>query len=474
MAREILYLKIAQSIADQIRNGTLRLGDKLPSIRSAQKLYSVSLNTIKQAYLELESRSLIEPTPKSGYFVSKTSQRKMALPSVVVINNAEKDQTPEALISKVFGAHANPDVTQLALGVPGKDFLPLAKLNKTLLKIIREKSDNGSNYELVQGNEHLRREVAKWSMVFEGKMAADDLVVTSGAMNAIYHCLMATTKPGDAVAIESPAYFGIIQAVQMLGLRVIEIPTHPVYGIDLDALKKVLPEISACCFVTDFNNPMGFLMPDDNKKELVRLITQYNIPLIEDDVYGNLYFGPNRPKPCKYYDEAGLVLWCHSISKTLAPGYRVGWTAPGKYKDKVIHQRLVQTISSPSLYADVIADFMEHGRYDFHLQNFRSKLYDNYLKIEHAVADYFPDNTKMSQPKGGFMLWLELDNRIDTAELYNTALRQKISFAPGRLFSMHNRYTNCLRLNYAIGWTDRVEHDLDKLGKMTKNSILKK
>ncbi|TPD71227.1 aminotransferase-like domain-containing protein [Flavobacterium microcysteis] len=469
--KETLYLKIAKIIEEQIQNETLRLGEKLPSIRSAQKLYNVSINTAKQAYLELESRSLIESRPKSGYYVSKTSQRKLALPTVAKISGTEKEKTPEDLIDKVFGTIAKSDFTQFALGIPGKNFLPLAKLNKSLINTIRRRNDGGTNYEPVQGNEHLLREVAKWALVLEGKITEDDLVITSGAMNAIYNALMAVTKPGDSVAVESPVYFGFLQAIQLLGLKAVEIPTHPIFGVDLDALKKVLPNIAACCFVTNFNNPLGFQMPDENKKELVRLITEYNVPLIEDDIYGNLFFGAERPKPCKFYDEAGLVLWSGSVSKTLAPGYRVGWIAPGKFKDKIIRQKLVQTVCNPSLYSDVIADFLEHGRYDHHLRTFRNKLYANYQQIQRAVETYFPDNTKISQPKGGFMLWLELDKRICTEDLYDAAGSQKINFAPGRMFSQYNQYNNCMRLNYALEWTDRVENDLEKLGKLIKNSI---
>ncbi|PIF43884.1 DNA-binding transcriptional MocR family regulator [Chryseobacterium sp. 52] len=471
MSKDVLYLKIAKSFTEQIKSETLLCGDRLPSLRSAQKLYNVSLNTVKQAYMELESLSLVESRPKYGYFVSQTFPRKLALPSVAPMKLAEKKNTPEDLIGKVFGTLDGTDVTQFALGIPGKSFLPLAKLKKSMVNVIKRKNDSGTDYEPVQGNEYLRREVAKWALVLEGKISEDDFVITSGAMNAVYTCLMAVTKPGDSVAVESPVYFGVLQAIQQLGLKVVEIPTHPIYGVDLDALKKVLPTLSACCFVTNFNNPLGFQMPDENKKELVRLITEYNVPLIEDDIYGNLYFGAERPKPCKFYDEAGLVMWVGSVSKTLAPGYRVGWVAPGKFKEKVIRQKLVQTVCSPSLYPEVIADFLEHGRYDHHLRMFRNKLYANYLQIQKSVTQYFPDNTKISEPKGGFMLWLELDKRICTEDLYDEAMSHKINFAPGRMFSQYNQYQNCMRLNYALEWTDRVESDLEKLAKMIKKRI---
>ncbi len=471
MKKEVLYLKIANIIEEQILNETLKLGDKIPSIRTVQKNYNVSINTVKQAFLELESKSLIESRPRFGYFVSKTSQRKFSLPSVAELKLVEKEKHPEDLISKVFDILNHKEVTPFSLGVPEPKLLPISKLNKSLINTIQRMDDSGINYEPVQGSLNLRNAVAKWSMVFEGKLKEDDLVTTSGAMNGIFNCLMAVTKSGDTIAIETPVYFGLHQIIKALGLKAIEIPTHPVTGIDLDELKKVLPKISACCFISNFSNPLGSLMPDEHKKELVKMLTERNIPLIEDDIYGNLFFGLERPKPCKYFDEEGIVMWIGSVSKTLAPGYRVGWIAPGKYKDKIIRQKLIQTISTPSLYQETIADYLENGRYDHHLRNLRKILYSNCLQFQRAIEDCFPENTKISQPQGGFMLWLELDKKIDTAELYDIAISQNISFAPGRMFTQHNQYNNCMRINYALEWSEKLKNDLKLLGNIVKNSL---
>jgi DNA-binding transcriptional MocR family regulator len=468
MRKEALYLKIAKVIEEQIDSETLKLGDKLPSIRTIQRIYNVSINTAKQAFLELESKSLIEPRPKSGYFVSKTSRRKFSLPTVGKLKSSLDEKNPQDLISKVFETLKDKDIRQFSLGVPDKSLLPIAKLNKGMISAIRNMDDSGTSYEPTQGSVNLRRTIAKWSLVLEGKLSEDDIVTTSGTMNAIYNCLLAVTQRGDTIAVETPVYFGILHVAKSMGLNVIEIPNHPITGIDLEALKKVLPRLKACCFISNFSNPLGCLMPDEHKKELVRMLTERNIPLIEDDLYGNLFFGATRPKPCKAFDEAGIVLWCGSVSKTLAPGYRVGWVAPGKYKDKIIRQKLLQTISTPSLYQEVIADFMDHGRYDHHLRTFRAKLYNSCLQFQRAIEDYFPYNTKISQPQGGFMLWLELDKKIDTAKLYDIAINQKISFAPGRMFSLHNQYNNCMRLNYGLEWNEQVDLDLKRLGSIVK------
>ena len=471
MPKEILYLKIAKIIEDQIASGTLQIGDKLPSIRTVQKIYDVSINTVKQAFLELESKSLIESKPKSGYYVSQNFNTKLALPSISKLNLSDKDKTPEDLISKVFNTLTNKDITLFSLGVADKSMLPIAKLNKGVVKAMRTLEDSGTGYEPAQGNINLRRNVAKWSFTWNGHLTENDIVTTSGALNSLFYCLLTVTKRGDTVAIESPVYFGILQMIKSLGLNIIELPAHPITGIAIEDLKKVVPKIKACCLVSNFNNPLGSCMPDENKKEVVALLTQHNIPLIEDDLYGDLFFGASRPKPCKVYDEAGIVMWCGSVSKSLAPGYRVGWVSPGKFKDKLIRYKLLHTMSSPPLYQEVVADFMEHGRYEHHLRGLRNTLYSNYLKFQSAIEKYFPENTKISKPQGGFVLWLELDPKIDTAILYDIAIQHNISFAPGRMFTQHEQFNNCMRLNYAIKWDEKVEASLKKLGQLIKNEL---
>ena len=471
MAREILYLKIAKILEEQILSETLRIGDKLPSVRSLQKMYNISLNTAKQAYVELESKSLIESRPKSGYYVSMTSKRKSALPSKSNPIQSERSNTQENLTHKVYDALRDKSIRQFSLGVPDESLLPIAKLNKGIVKVMRTLDGSGTKFEPVQGSVNLRRNIAKWSLVMEGKLTEEDIITTLGTMNAIYLCLNAVTKPGDTIATESPVYFGTLQLAKSMGLNILELPTHPITGVDLDALKKNIHKINVCCFTCNFNNPLGSLMPDEHKKQLVEMLTFHNVPLIDDDLFGVLHFGDTRPKLCKNYDEAGIVMCCGGVSKSLAPGYRVGWIEPGKFKEKIIWQKLVQTVALPSLFQEVIADFMENGRYDHHLRKLRNTLHTNCLKFQRAIEEYFPENTKISQPQGGFFLWLELDKQIDTVELYDFAIKQKTSFTPGRLFTEHNQFNNCMRLSFALQWDDKVEMDLKRLGNIVKHAI---
>lgn len=471
MKKETLYMKIADIIEKQIFNGTLKLGDKIPSIRILKQLHNVSINTIKQAYLELESKSLIESIPKTGYFVSKVSQRKLPLPTVALIDDSKGTKTRVDLITKVFDTLNNAEITQFSLGVPDPNLLPIQRLNKTLITVNSQLSNGGTNYQSAQGSQNLRNTIAKWSMFFNGSLTGDDFVTTSGAMNALYYCLSSVTKPGDTVAVESPVYFGILQLIKSLNLKVLEIPSHPNTGMDLNILQKSLSKIRACCVVSNFSNPLGSLMPVENKMALVSMLAEKDIPLIEDDLYGSLYFGSERPLPCKAFDENENVMYISAVSKTLAPGYRVGWVAAGKYKNEIIKRKLLTTISTPSLYEETIANFLDHGKYDHHLRSLRKTLNFNYLKYKDTIEQYFPEDTKISTPKGGYMLWLELNKNIDTAKLFDYAIQKNISFAPGRMFTQHNQYNNYLRLSFALEWNEKLKEELILLGELIKTSV---
>ena len=201
------------------------------------------------------------------------------------------------------------------------------------------------------------------------------------------------------------------------------------------------------------------------------MLAEHDIPLIEDDLYGDVFFGHSRPKPCKAFDEKGLVLWCGSVSKTLAPGYRVGWIAPGKFKDAIIRQKHIHLISTPTLNQEAIANFMENGRYENHLRKLRHELHSNSLHLAQAITDYFPEDTKIITPQGGFMLWVELNQRTDTTELYYKAMQHKISIAPGRMFTLHDQYRNCMRLSFGQQWSPFIEERLQVLGSVIKESF---
>lgn len=473
MEQSFLYLNIADAIANQIRTGVLREGDKLPSVRMLCTEHQISMNTAKRVYLELEALALVESKPQSGYFVSNLFYAEVPLPQVsnpiFLANNKE----PREIIRKVYANMGNRALTLFSYSTLYDDFLPLAKMKKEILTASRTLVNGGIEYDSVQGNINLRRMIAQRSITWGGSIKEEDIITTNGSMSAISLCMLALGKPGDTIAIESPCYPGIFQLAIDLGFKVIELPTDPATGIKIEALRDAVDHIDMCLLISNYNTPLGSCMPDENKKEIVELLAKHNIPLIEDDVYGDLYFGTQRPKCCKAFDTTGNVLWCSSVSKTLAPGYRVGWVSAGKYKDKIMHQKLVHAISTPPLMQEAVASFMKSGNYDKHLRKIRKDIYSNYQKYLNTIITSFPIGTKVNRPQGGLSLWIEFDEKIDAMDLYDLAIAENISIAPGRMFTVQEQFENCIRLCIGLPWSEEVEEKLKRVGALSKK-LLKK
>jgi len=468
-----LYLQVAVGIEKMIADDVLKIGDKLPSVRMLSEEYGISMGTAFQAYYHLEGKGLIESRPKSGYYVRFNHRRFPEMPRQMRPEPISHDVSVKEMISSIYMDIAAPDVINFALAVPDISLLPAAKLNKSVVHALRNSKDHCINYEHTQGNLELRKQIARLAFNWGGKVQPEEVIVTSGCLEAITICLRAVTNPGDTVAVECPTYFGIYQAAETLGLKVVEVTSCSVNGIELDCLEKAIENysIKACIVVPNFNNPLGSCMPDENKKKLVDIITKHNIPLIEDDIYGEMYFGKSRPKTCKYFDKKGLVMHCSSLSKSLAPGYRIGWTIPGKFFEEARQIKRGLNITSPSLTQAAVAHFLKIGRYEYHLKNLRKALHTQCLRYMQAIIEYFPPDTKISRPHGGFVLWLQLNKKINSFKLRTEAMKHKISIVPGRIFSANCNYSHFIRISFGKPWSEDVDYGLMMLGKMIRKMM---
>ncbi len=472
-SKEHLYMQVSQGIQKLIEDDVLRIGDKLPSVRELSDKYGISMGTAFQAYYDLEGKGLIEARPKSGYYVRFSHRRFPQLPESLPINITPHEVSVNDMIEAIYGDIAAKDVINFSLAVPDVSLLPSAKINKSVIYALRNNKDSCVSYENTQGNLELRKEISKLAFNWGGKIKPDEIVVTSGCLEAIIMCLKGITKSGDTVAVESPTYFGINQALESMDLKVVEIVSEPVTGMNLDNFQKAIKrnKIKACIVVPNFHNPLGSCMPDDNKRKLVEIITANKIPLIEDDIYGELYFGKTRPKTCKYFDREGWVMYCSSLSKSLSPGYRIGWTIPGQFLEDVKQIKRIHNISCPTLTQATMAHFLKNGRYEYHLKNLRKALHTQSLKYVQGIIQYFPSDTKVSRPKGGFILWLELNSKIDAFKLQIEAKKHKISITPGRLFSSGNNYSNYIRISFGKPWDKDVDYGLMIVGRLIKKMI---
>jgi DNA-binding transcriptional MocR family regulator len=470
---QVLYEQVAERLKQLITDGTLQPGDRLPSVRKLRKQLSVSTSTVLEAYRLLEDRGLIVVRPQSGYYVKQTALSLPQEPSTTAPPRQASD-IDISLAFQVINAMRDPSLVQLGAALPALEHLPLAQLNRLMGKVLRENPQLSHSYGTPLGCPELRAEFAKRMLDAGCSVHPDQMVITNGANEAIYLCLQALTQPGDTVAIESPTYFAVLEALKALQLKALTLPTHPRDGVSLSHLEEALQtrQVKVCLLVSNFSNPLGSCMDDVKKKRLVELLNQYDIPLIEDDVYGDIYFEGVRPKAIKAFDTENRVLYCASVSKTLSPGLRIGWCAGGHFHRQVCQMKSIlnqNTAMAPQL---TVAAFLSNGGYDRHLRHLRRAYQDQVTRMQQAICDYFPAETCVTRPTGGHVLWLEMPTGFDAMRLYQEALEHRIAIAPGRMFSASGHcYSNCFRLNAAVPWSETVDQAMQTLGHLAKRQL---
>jgi len=442
----------------------------VPSVRKLSAQLSVSVSTVLQAYRILEDRGRIEARPQSGYYVRPPLAPAAAVPRVSRPSSVPTKVTVGSLIMEMLKLSTQPGVAPLGGAIPPDQCLPTKQLNRIQAAIARRTSRGSNFYDLPPGCKELRVQVARRYIDAGCALSPDELITTCGCTEALNLCLRAVARPGDVIALESPAYYGHLQIIEALGMRALEIPTCPQDGVSLDALRFALDDkpVRACLFVTNFQNPTGAVMPDETKRELVELLAARDVPLIEDDIYGDLGFDlRGRPKVCKAYDAGGNVLLCGSFSKTLAPGARVGWCAPPpRWRDALEELKVTTTMATPSLPQLAIAEFLASGGYDHHLRKVRRYYAQQVQLVSAAVQRAFPEGTRVTRPAGGHVLWVEMPPRVDALDLHARALERKINIAPGPIFSAKGKFRNFIRLNCALRYDEMIERALITLGRL--------
>lgn len=461
------YEHVAERIASLIDAGTLRVGDRIPSVRAMSQQLGVAIGTVLHAYRLLEDRGRIEARPQSGYYVRAALP---PLPEPRVSSPPAQPQRPTIgrLVVRMSMLSTDPEMVPLGGAIPTADCLPTRQLNRLSAAIARRSKRGLNTYDLPPGCRELRVQVARHYMDAGCAMSPDDVLTTCGCQEALGLCLRAVAGPGDVIAVESPVFYGHLQTIEMLGMKALEIPTDPREGVRLDALEQAIKQkkVAACAFVPNCHNPLGFTMPTERKQALVELLSKHKLPLIEDDIYGDLSFDAHRPTVCKAFDRDGTVMLCSSFSKTLAPGARVGWCAPGIHMEKVQQLKLCTTLATPTLPQLAIAEYLAVGGYAHHLRKMRKLYQDQVAVFSHLIERHFPKGTRLSRPAGGYVLWVELPPAVDSVELFERAVTMKINVAPGPLFSATGKYRNCLRISCAAPRSPRLDWAIQTLGRL--------
>ncbi len=461
------YIQLASEIEQKILNGTYPPGAKLPSIRKLHRQSNLSMTTVYQAYVELETMGLVEVKPKSGYYVNPVSLKKLQAPVFEKISSPPQEVRLSSMINSVVSAINDPHLLPLGMTVTDTSLLPFKQFARILKDLNRNDVKTMLSYSLSEGYPELRRQIAQRTLgVIEG-ISSEDIIITNGCMEAVALSLLAVAGPGETIAIEAPTNFSFLQLLKELGILVAEVPTDPHTGVMIDELEKIIRQndIRACLFMPSFHNPLGTMMPDRNKRQLMRLLGSYEIPVIEDDISSEVFFGEQRPLPLKAFDKHHLVLTCSSYSKTLAPGLRIGWVIPGRrYREKIQSLKAGVSVTSSTLDQYLVARFLASGAYERHLRSLRSSLKKQMHRTVFAIQKYFPPLTRLAVPNGGSLLWVELPGNVNSQEVYREARNLHISIIPGIVCSNTRQFENYMSISYGMPFSQEVEQGIKTLG----------
>jgi DNA-binding transcriptional MocR family regulator len=463
----LLYLKMALRFAQMIANGAIKAGQRLPSVRDSATQNDISVATVVQACRYLEERGLVQPRPRAGYFVTPASQTKAA-DLVRKISQQPGGQTKEGTTSAL-----TPDVMPAIVSFAGyspkdKDFFDGDRIRVALSRATRMKRHSLTEYKSDAGTLALRNAVALRALHLGCALKAEDIVITSGCINAVAMCLQTVTQPGDLVAVESPTFFGFLDLLASLNLKVLALPTHARSGVSLPALQLALDTqpIKAVLLAPTLSNPLGSVMPLTQKRTLARMMAQYKVPLIEDVVFNDLLATDSRRRAVKAYDSEGWVMTCGSFSKTVSPGIRLGWVHAGRWSKAVATLKRIQGGSTNVVLEYALADLLTQGNYEAHLRRLCSLMK---LRLGHArrvVLACFPQGTRVADPPAGYTLWVELPQGLDSMVLFSRCKKIGIIVGPGLLFCASQRYRHCLRLSFAGAWGPLEQSALTEVGRL--------
>lgn len=461
-----LYVKLAKKIEYAIQVGTYSPGDRLPSLRKCAQDHSVSLSTVLEAYRSLEDARLIECRPKAGHFVTAPVQRASEADACALPSWSAAVEVA-TLIETMMGSASTPDLVSFGSGYPSCDLMQ-AEMKRAVLHAVQRGAATLGYDPTTPGEDALRKAIARRTLAMGCTLAPRDIILTTGATESVSLCLMAVTKPGDTVAVESPTSFGFLRTLAVLGLNALEIPSHPIHGLSVDALALALrtTRVSAVLVTPTLSNPMGTCMPLAERERLVQLLARYGIPLVEDVIYNDLVKNDLYRRAVKSYDKEGTVLLCGSYSKTIAPGLRVGWLYAGTFSTQI--RTLKSAISGSNCLINelALAELLTESSYNRRLRALHHAYRASFAEAHRIITRAFPKGTRVNDPIGGSILWVELPGELDSLALFKACLQEQILIAPGTMFSVSDSYRHCLRISVPRSWNSAYSRALVRIGEI--------
>jgi DNA-binding transcriptional MocR family regulator len=465
-----LYLQLAGRYRQAIESGALLPSQRLPSVRALMRTHDVSLSTALQACRVLEEQGWVEARPRSGYFVRRPARSSIAPlrepESLAAFDPSDYVGMHDRTSMYVAKCAAQPIKVNLGGAVAAPEAYPMEILQRAMTRVLKQQPGLLVQPVPIHGESALRQVLAQRALEVGVQVSPDEVVITYGCTEAMNLALRAVAGPGDTIAVESPTYFGILQIIESLGMRALEIPASPQHGMSVEALTLALSthaDIKAVVLVPNYHNPLGSVMPDEDKSRIAALCATHDVPVIEDDIYGRLHDGPSLPRALKSWDRTGNVIYCASAHKTFAPGFRLGWIMAGRWRARVEMLKYTNTRPNESLVQLAAAEVMGSRVYDRHLHKLRASLVQWRNQTIDAIAECFPAGTRLSPPRGGLVLWVELPDGTSSDRVFDMALREGIRVAPGTLFSNSGRFAHFMRICAGQPFTPAINGAIRKL-----------
>jgi DNA-binding transcriptional MocR family regulator len=475
---QLLYRQLAEHYLAAIQTSTLTPGDRMPSVRELMRQHQVSLSTALQALRYLEQGGWLEARPRSGYFVLPT--RRLALleepnlSTAPALMSAQYAGIHERVSEVIAQGRASTVTLDLSSASCAPELYAVEALKNAAIRTLRQRPQVLTSMMSHSGNPVFRQVLARRSLAIGIQLAPEEVIVTHGCIEAINLALRAVAQAGDTVAVESPTYYGLLQVLESLGMRALEIPTSPRTGISIEALQLALQtygDIKAVVVVPNLQNPLGSIMPDAHKARLVALCEQHEMALVEDDSYSDLVPETASATALKAWDRSGNVIYCASLNKVLAPGMRLGWMVAGRWHARVEMLKFAHTRANEEWAQITAADFMASTAYDRHLRRLREALRVQRARTAEAIAVHFPAGTRINTPDGGALLWVELPQQLSSKAVFEAALREGIRIAPGLMFSNSKRFDHYLRLCCGQPFSPQIEQGIQRLGKIVEELL---
>ncbi len=361
-----------------------------------------------------------------------------------------------------------PEVISFAGGLPAPELFPVAEITQITAQVLATQGQAALQYSPTEGFPQLREIIAKERMIrARVTVAAEDILITAGSQQGIEFCGRLFLDKDDYVICESPTYLGAINAFNSCQPRYLEIPMDD-EGMIISELEKTLaqhPEAKMIYTVPDFQNPTGRTMSVARRQQLAKLAARYQIPVVEDNPYGELRFEGDSYPAIKSFDNEGWVIYLGSFSKTFCPGYRIGWMcANPDILRKFVLMKQASDLQCSSIAQREIALYMQQYNLNEHISQIRQVYKQRRDLMLESIRKYFPATVKYTIPEGGLFTWVELKEGIDAARLLDEALQEKVAFVPGAPFFPNTHHRNFLRLNYSNMQEERIVEGIRRLG----------